>query len=64
MATIDASNNSFLSLSSISEGTDSNGSIFSISSLHENLNSYFSDAPKNFNIVHINAQSIPAPYPD
>ena len=64
MATNDTSFNSFLSLSSISEGTDSNGSISSIPSLNENLNSYFSDVPKNFNIVHINAQSIPAHYPD
>ena len=46
MASNDNSNNSFLSLSSISEGSDSNESFHSIPPLDENINSYFSDVPK------------------
>lgn len=32
--------------------------------MRDNLNSAFSDVPKDFNVVHINAQNIPAHYPD
>ncbi|CAK1597915.1 unnamed protein product [Parnassius mnemosyne] len=54
---------SFFSLSD-SDGLSSNDSYHSIPSLSEILDSHFSDTLKNFNVVHINAQSIPAHYPD
>ena len=55
---------SYFSCSSSSEGFSSNNSFSSIPSLNESLVSYFSDVLKNFNLVHINAQSIPAHYSD
>ena len=59
-----SSNNSFLSLSAISDGLSSNDSFLSLPTLSETLDSNFSDVLKNFNIVHLNAQSIPAHFPD
>lgn len=51
------------SLSSFNDQS-SDDSFHSIPSLNESLNSYFPSVQKNFNVVHINAQSIPAHYPD
>ena len=53
----------FLSFSSVSEDL-SNSSYQSIPSLNDCLNFHLSPFPKNLNVVHINAQSIPAHYPD
>lgn len=54
----------FLSLSSASDDLSSVDSYYSIPSLSDTLDSCFASTPKNFNLVHINAQSIPAHYPD
>ena len=52
----------FLSCSSSSTSQDSfHTTSLDLSDVLENT---FSDVPKNFNVVHINAQSIPAHYPD
>lgn len=58
---MDMDSDLFLSLSS-----SSNDSFHSTSLLPLNvtLDSHFSDCVKNFNVVHINAQSIPAHFPD
>lgn len=56
------SNENYLSVSSYN--SSSSDSFSSIPSLSENLITHFSDVPKNLNIVHINAQSIPAHFPD
>lgn len=56
------SDQSFLSL--LSDGSTDDGSFVSLPSLADSLEAQFSDVPKNFNVVHINAQSIPAHYPD
>ncbi|KAJ8731621.1 hypothetical protein PYW07_004785 [Mythimna separata] len=42
----------------------SNDSFVGFPSLADTLESHFSDVPKNFNVVHINAQSVPAHYTD
>lgn len=58
-------NASFVSCCSSSDdflSTDSDSSM--TDSLHDKLSSIFSLVPNNFNIVHINAQSIPGHYPD
>lgn len=51
-------------LSFTSSGDSNDDSFVSIPSLSENLEAQFSDVPKNFNVIHINAQSIPAHFPD
>lgn len=53
----ETSNDDFFSLSS-------NDSFVSLPSLSDTLSSQFSEFPRNFNVVHINAQSIPAHFPD
>ncbi|KAL0880705.1 hypothetical protein ABMA27_001921 [Loxostege sticticalis] len=59
----DSQSDHFLSFSS--ESSDEDDSFHSSSlPLRDVLNSVFSDVPKNLNIIHINAQSIPAHYPD
>ncbi|KAG6459782.1 hypothetical protein O3G_MSEX011606, partial [Manduca sexta] len=42
----------------------SDGSFVSVPSLADTLSFQFSDVPRNFNVVHFNAQSIPAHFPD
>ncbi|XP_046973841.1 uncharacterized protein LOC124540384 [Vanessa cardui] len=56
----------FLSVSSGDESLSDLSLQSAISSLplNANLNSLFSECVKNLNVVHINAQSIPAHYPD
>lgn len=55
----------FVSLpSSESSLTSSHDSFVSIPCLSDLLDSHFASVPKNLNVVHINAQSIPAHYPD
>lgn len=44
--------------------SDSGDSFHSMVSLNSSLTDIFSNVPKNFNVVHINAQSIPAHYSD
>ena len=58
--------NSSLSADSIYDSiTDSDDSFHSTSlPLNTLLDSKFSSVPKNFNVIHINSQSIPAHYPD
>ena len=63
MSDISYDSDSFFSVSSVSEGS-SEISFQSIHSLNDCLSSHLSPFPKNFNVVHINAQSIPAHYPD
>ena len=65
MTDSDSDNDNFyFSLSSNSDELISDDSFHSISSLRDNLISAFSDKAKNFNVVHLNAQSIPAHFPD
>ncbi|XP_045452179.1 uncharacterized protein LOC123661236 [Melitaea cinxia] len=61
---INDSDNSFHSFSSSTEVHSNDSSFHSLPSLSDNLESHFRDVSKNLNIVHINAQSIPAHYPD
>ena len=60
----DELNDSFLSFSSSSNGSNSTDSFLSIPTLGEIIDNNFSDTLKNFNVIHINAQSIPAHYSD
>lgn len=53
----------FLSLTS-DNGSSSDDSFLSIPSLSDTLSAQFTDVPKNLNVIHINAQSIPAHYPE
>ncbi|CAK1588609.1 unnamed protein product [Parnassius mnemosyne] len=55
------SSSSFISASDVLSNDDS---FESIPPLKDTLDSHFFKALRNFNIVHINAQSIPAHYPD
>ncbi|CAH2098371.1 unnamed protein product [Euphydryas editha] len=59
----DDSSDTFCSVTS-SDETDSDGSFLSLPSLSDDLDAHFCDASKLFNLVHINAQSIPAHFPD
>lgn len=54
----------YLSFSSNDTFNSGNDSFVSIPTLSDTLAAQFSDVPKNFNVLHINAQSIPAHYPD
>lgn len=70
MPTLPMSNNEdstdseqFLSCPSDS-ALSSDDSFLSIPCLSETITSQFSDVPRNFNVIHINAQSIPAHYPE
>lgn len=62
---LNISSSSFNAASIYDSATDSNDSFHSTSMpLDTLLESKFSTAPKNFNVIHINSQSIPAHYPD
>lgn len=63
MSNLSSDNELFLSFSSTASSS-SDDSFMSIPTLSHTLNAQFSDAPKNFNVIHINAQSIPAHYSD
>lgn len=54
----------YQSLCSSAESTSGSDSFASLPSLCDHLSSQFSDVPKNFNVIHINAQSIPAHFPE
>lgn len=56
--------NNYFSLSSSSSSDDDSFHSTRFLSLNETLKSNFSDVAKKFNVIHINAQSIPAHYPD
>lgn len=57
------SDDEFFSASDASDSSDCSFHSTSLS-LHSQLDSTFSSFPKNFNAVHINAQSIPSHFPD
>ena len=60
----DISNDVFNSLSSSQSSSSDSFHSTSLSSLNVTLDSHFSTCLKNFNVIHINAQSIPAHFPD
>lgn len=57
-----SSSSSFLSADSIQNSADGNGANYP--TLQDNLNAVFSDYPRNFNIAHINAQSVAGHFSD
>lgn len=65
MSTLDQLNDSFISCSTSDDDFLSAHSYSSVdSAVNDDVSSVFSNYPNNLNVVHINAQSIPAHYPD
>lgn len=61
----ESDNSTYVSLSSSTEDLNSNDSFYSLPlPLSDTIDSHLSECQRNFNILHINAQSIPAHFPD